>query len=97
MMLQIILLLTKIKYKFMDLVMEQRNHMVYKPCGTSGSVLVLYQCTDLSELQPDAHKYIPLFLPLCGCQLGWEKGLFWVFSVYSNQSRAFTFLIGELC
>lgn len=39
-----------------------------------GSSLVLYQYTDLTEPQPDAHKYIPLFLPLCGCQLGRGSG-----------------------
>lgn len=49
---------------------------------TQGSILALYQIPDLTETQPDAHKYIPLFLPLCACQLGGEVGLFWVFSVF---------------
>lgn len=35
-----------------------------------GSILALYQCPDLTETQPDAHKYVPLFLPLCAFQLG---------------------------
>lgn len=61
---------------------------------TQGSILALYQIPDLTETQPDAHKYIPLFLPLCACQLGGEVGLFWVFSVYS--SPRLTLLIREL-
>lgn len=69
-------------------------HLVY--IEVQGSILVLYQCTDLTEPPPDAHKYIPLFLPLCGCQLSREVGLFWVFSAYSSQSRTFTLLIREL-
>ena len=92
--LQIIMYLTKLKYKFVDSEATQaplhQGHV-----GVQGPIL--YQCTDLTEIQPDAHKYIPLFLPLCGCQLGREVGLFWVFSVYSSQSHAFTFLIRELC
>ena len=59
-----------------------------------GSILALYQCPDLAETQPDAHKYVPLFPPLCACQLGGEVGLFWVFSLYSSQSL--TLLIREL-
>lgn len=49
------------------------------------TILALYQYPDLSETEPDAHKYVPLFLPLCACQLGGEVGLFWVFSQYSIQ------------
>lgn len=49
------------------------------------TILALYQYPDLSETQPDAYKYVPLFLPLCSCQLGGEVGLFWVFSQYFIQ------------
>lgn len=50
-----------------------------------GSLLVLYQFTDLTEPQPDAYKYVPLFLLLRRCQLGREAGLFWEFSVFFSQ------------
>lgn len=88
----------------MPLLIRQKPHdliatlaLLLEYAGVQGYMLILYQWIDLTELQPDAHKYIPLFLPLCGCQLGREVGLFWVFSIYSSQSRTFTFLIRELC
>lgn len=91
----------KIMKNFIDLLIRQKTTWstshASSSSGICSSILVLYQCTDLTEPQPDAHKYIPLFLPLCGCQLGREVGLFWVFSVYSSQSCAFTFLTRELC